>query len=1005
MADSGTDDGDPLTGQARDAALMLNGFSRQQLDTLLALISDVVVVIDPQGTIRYISPGVRRLLGFDPSSMLGRSLVEFLDPDSGAEILTRISRRQNNPEVGTTLRLRHAVEGWRDVIIFVSTHLTSGDSRYLVAVLRDATDRRHTLDALRHRLAFEDLLTRVASAFLNRPAHEFDRCVDEVLADIGSFARADRAYLYLLNRERSTVELTNLWCADGLESAAWDNRSIAQYELTEWLGVLRKPETIYIPRLADMPETWQRERQRLEPAGAQSVLASPLVSQGEVIGFVGFDSTRSERIWSDDHLSVLGSAANIIAQSLARSDAEQRFGLAFTRAPLGMALHASDGRHIQVNDAYCELLGRSEDELLDRPLLDFVHRDHHDEIRRRHRLILKGASETLVAEIRAPRPDGAVVWLRVHAAAVRAADGSLRYTVGHFENITERHRQELDLRRSEERYRSLVENSPALVVRVDRDFRLTYVSPAARDLVGSDVDQFIGNDRLFALGAEGVHWRRAIDAVLRTGRRHDREWKIRVNGQLYWFQSRAVPEFDNEGRVNNVLVLNTDITALKRTEEELVHQALHDPLTGLANRTLLRDHLDGALARASRRPGSLAVLFCDLDRFKLINDSMGHWAGDELLCEIARRLVSVVRPGDTVARLGGDEFVILLEDVREPPEPVRVAERVQRALAEPVMIDDTEVFTTTSIGIAVVADDHVEADDLLRDADAAMYLAKARGRDRYEIFDEILRTEATQRLKMENSLRRSLDLGGLLVHYQPEVQLSTGRLISAEALARWNHPTNGVLNAAAFIELAEETGLILDLGYWVLREACQQLGAWQRERPGRIEMMRVNLSARQIAQPDIVDRVIGAMEEGGVEPPALCLEITETALMDDPVASLKVLSDLRQLGVRLAIDDFGTGYSSLAYLKRFPVDVVKIDRSFVDGLGDDPEDTAIVAAIISMAGALGLDVVAEGVETARQLGELRRLGCDRAQGFLFAPAVAPEDFWTVAQSSFDVGGR
>ncbi len=998
MAETADHDLDPPTGRTGDTVQSAEVFSRDQVDALLSSVSDAVVAMDERGTIFYASPGVRRLLGFDQSSMTGRSVVDFLHPEEADDALERITARRRNSDVGMNLRVRQAVDGWRDVVLLGGARTTLDESGYVVVALRDRTDGRNTLDALRHRLAFEDLLTRIASTFLNRPAHEFELCVDEVLADIGSFARVDRVFLYLLNNKRGTVELVNLWLGPGIESAAWENRSIARAELPDWLSVLAERETIYIPRLADMPELWRGQRLLMEPAGAQSVLATPIVNEGEVIGFIGFDSVQTERIWSDDHISVLSSAAGIIAQSLARSDAEQRFGLAFTRAPLGMALHAPDGRHIQVNEAYCELLGRSEDELLDRPLLDFVHRDHHDEIRRRHRPILKGEQDKLIAEIRIPRPDGSVVWVRVHTAAVRAADGSLRYTVGHFENITERHRQEVELRRSEERYRTLVENSPALVVRVDRDFRLTYISPAARELTGIEIDQFIGNDRLLSMDGESRQWRRAIESVFRTGRRYDREWKTTVNGQLFWFQSRAVPELDSEGRVHNVLVVNTDITALKRSEEELAHQALHDPLTGLANRALLHDHLEGALARASRRPGSLALLFLDLDRFKLVNDSMGHTAGDELLREIANRLIALVRPGDTVARLGGDEFVILLEDLNDPREPVAVAERVQRSLAEPIVMGGNEVFTTTSIGIAVLTDDHADADGLLRDADAAMYLAKARGRNRYEIFDEVLRTEATERLQMENSLRRSLDLGGLLVHYQPEVQLSTGRVTSAEALARWAHPTNGLLEANAFIELAEETGLILDIGHWVLREACRQLGAWQRDRPGQLDMVRVNLSARQIAQPDIVDIVIDAVAEGGVEPSSLCLEITETVLMDDPDAGLKVLNDLRSLGVQLAIDDFGTGYSSLAYLKRFPVDVLKIDRSFVDGLGDDPEDTAIVTAIISMSRALGLDVVAEGVETHRQLEELRRLGCDRAQGYLFARATAPEDFWSLTQS-------
>jgi diguanylate cyclase (GGDEF)-like protein/PAS domain S-box-containing protein len=835
----------------------------------------------------------------------------------------------------------------------------------------DDGEVRHTLDALRHRLALEDLLTRVASAFIHRPAHEIDAGIGEALADIGAFAGVDRAYVYVIDEDRASVELTHLWEAPGLPRRADRPRSVPLADIDAYLARLRSLEPLYVPRTADLDTALATQGLRLEPDGSRSVLVVPLADEGRLVGAIGFDSVRAERLWSDDHLAVLSSAAGIIAQALARREAEQRFGLAFIHASLGMVLTGRDGRHLQVNRAFCDLVGRPESELVGRFGHRIIHPEDLPELTARWEELLREGRDRLTAEFRILRPDGEAVWCRAHTSAVWSREGSLRYLVTHFEDITDRHRQEAELRASEERYRTLVENSPAIVSRIDRGGRLVYTSDSG------------------GLQDRAEVWTDAIRRVVASGRRVDVEWQADVSGRRRWFQSRAVPEFDPSGRVEHVLVMDTDITALKQTEEDLAQQALHDPLTGLANRALLMDHLGVALERARRRSFAPAVLFLDLDRFKVVNDSLGHRAGDELLTGVADRLVALLRGGDVVARLGGDEFVILLEEVRDAEDAAEVAHRILRAVRDPFPLDGEEVFVTASIGIAV-ADPSSTPDDLLRDADAAMYRAKALGRDRVELFDAALREEATARLQLETSLRRALESGELAVFYQPEVDLLTGEVVGAEALVRWRHPTSGLLEATSFIELAEETGLILDIGAWVLGEACRQAAAWRTVQATRLPMVRVNLSARQILQPDLLAMVVAALETSGLPASALCLEITETALMADAAAGLDVLSSLRALGVQLAIDDFGTGYSSLARLKRFPVDVLKIDRSFVDGLGTDPDDTAIVTAIVGLADALGLTVTAEGVETVEQRDELVRLGCLRAQGFLFARPLSPE---------------
>ncbi len=424
-----------------------------------------------------------------------------------------------------------------------------------------------------------------------------------------------------------------------------------------------------------------------------------------------------------------------------------------------------------------------------------------------------------------------------------------------------------------------------------------------------------------------------------------------------------------------------------RLMDVLRDQATHDPLTGLPNRTLVLDRLSQALARLSRSGAPVAVLFVDLDRFKVVNDSLGHTAGDEALVRLADRLRAAVRQPDTVGRLAGDEFVVVCEDT-DARKALAVADRVARAIAAPLPLRAGETVVTASIGIAH-GEPGIDAEAMLRDSDAAMYRAKERGRSRIEIFDSAMRHRMLERLETERSLRAAMQNGELRLHYQPIVCLDDGRVVAAEALLRWYHPERGMVGPAEFIPVAEESGLILPLGRWVLGQSCTQLAAWRAA--GRSALrVTVNLSARQFGDPDLVGVVAGALRASGLPGEALWLEITESVLMEEAEATAETLRALKALGVHLSVDDFGTGYSSLSYLKRFPVDALKIDRSFVDGLARDPEDEAIVTAVVSLAQALNLEVVAEGVEEPAQLSKLHQLGCDAVQGYLFGPPREPE---------------
>jgi diguanylate cyclase (GGDEF)-like protein len=434
-----------------------------------------------------------------------------------------------------------------------------------------------------------------------------------------------------------------------------------------------------------------------------------------------------------------------------------------------------------------------------------------------------------------------------------------------------------------------------------------------------------------------------------------------------------------------------DITEQKLAEDALSHQALHDDLSGLPNRVLLLNRLGQALAKLTRNPSTVGLLFIDVDRFKVFNDSLGHAAGDAILRAMAARLMVTLRPGDTLARFGGDEFVILCEGLSGEGDALGIAARIATAMMEPLDWGKGELIMTVSTGIALTSSPYTSGESLLRDADTAMYRAKEEGRSRSAVFAEPMRGSAVRRLDTEVSLRQGISEGQLEVHYQPIVELPAGRMIGTEALVRWQHPTRGLVGPDEFIPIAEETGLIVPLGAWVLREAAQQTKTWQ-QRPGCSKLnVAVNLSAVQLKQPDLVDLVKQVLRETGLGPSSLELEITESVLMDDAAKSERILRALKALGVKVSVDDFGTGYSSLSYLKRFPVDTVKIDRAFVDGLGDDPADSAIVDAVARMASALNLETVAEGVETPLQMRELIGLGCTYAQGYLFArPAPASD---------------
>ena len=779
---------------------------------------------------------------------------------------------------------------------------------------------------------------------------------------------------------------------------------------------------------------------RLGPSGrklSHSILAFPMQS-----GWLAVQTSPYTPFFGRDELSLLealGHSADLAlerarlfererASRVALREREKQLAQAQELAHLGSWEWDVEPDHLTISDELYNLFAL--DYLPPEPsydlLLERVHPDDRDRMAEAA-LRVWATREPFVVDCRMLLPSGEVRWVQARGQVVLDDGDRPRSVQGTVQDITDQKRAERELL-SRARQQAAVAR---LGQRALEGGDLATLMQEAAGLVGQVLDvefsrvlELVTDPPALLLRA-GVGWRdgQVGAAVVPVGTRSHAGYALDIGRPVVMKDARTETRFEIAGILadHNVIsgvsvtipghdepfgVLSADSSTLRafsrqdidfllaianvlataierhRVNDRLSQLALHDPLTGLPNRALVMDRLGQALARAQRQESSLALFFLDLDRFKVVNDGLGHSAGDQLLIAVAARLKAVVRPTDTVARFGGDEFVILSEDVPDRDHAAIVAERIADALARPVSVAGREVPVTVSIGMVITNGEHDDPESLIRDADVAMYRAKERGRARYELFDSTMRERVTERLETEAALRLALARDELRVLYQPEFSLRDGSIVGVEALLRWDHPDRGLLTPAEFLSLAEDTGLIVPMGMWALGEACRQAQAW-REDHGDLDSFTVwvNFSARQLTQPDIPEIVADIVSRTLVDPTRLGIEITESVLMEDLEAVGSALRGLKQLGVQLAIDDFGTGFSSLSFLKRFPVGVLKVDRSFVAGLGRDPGDSAIVRAVIGLAHSLGLVAVAEGVKTPEQLSTLRSWGCDVAQGY------------------------
>jgi diguanylate cyclase (GGDEF)-like protein/PAS domain S-box-containing protein len=589
------------------------------------------------------------------------------------------------------------------------------------------------------------------------------------------------------------------------------------------------------------------------------------------------------------------------------------------------------------------------------------------------------------------RPDGSRQWFLINKAPLHDREGRIIGVLGTIEDISERKRAELAMLLQARALDASV-NAIAIVASTAGGDQIEYVNPAFVQLTGYAAEEVHRHSlQLLLDGGDDP----ADRAVLRTAlqSRHDATVLLRhydKHGQPFWAKLHVAPVHAHDDGVNHHVCVLTDMTETIRYQQQLEHQASHDALTELPNRSLLADRLDQAIGYAQRYQHAVWIAFLDLDNFKLVNDSLGHQHGDQLLRTVAERLRGCVRDSDTVARLGGDEFTLLLMETPDSPAAAGLLRRVLEAVAAPVMLGERQHTVTCSIGVSICPQDGADAQQLLRQADIAMYRAKEAGRNQVQFYETAMHARVTERTVIEAELRHALERGELTLHYQPKASLRSGAVQGMEALLRWGHPTLGSVSPARFIGVAEETGLIVPIGRWVVRTACAQNQAWQRAglAPQRVA---VNLSTRQFNDPGLVDEVIAALDDSGLKPQYLELELTESLMMHNVGAAVDVLARLKELGVALSIDDFGTGYSSLAYLRLFPVDYLKIDQSFVRDMLSDPKVAAIVRSIIGLAHSLDFKAVAEGVETEAQLAYLRRYQCDEMQGYFFSRPLPATD--------------
>ena len=816
----------------------------------------------------------------------------------------------------------------------------------------------------------------------------------------------DAGQYWILDGESNVMRYFTGWNIDheGAREII-DNARHFEFEKGSGLvgSVWESGETVWIRDLNK--EKRLRREDFAAVTGWRQGLLFPVTSGGEVVGVLNFYAPRIQE--PDERLlnffqvvgALIGNYQHRLETVKQLEDSEERFHSTVDLAAIGIGHVDPDGVFIHVNRQLCEMLGYTKEELLGLSIREISHpEDIHVTNANRDKL-LAGEIDSFTNEKRYIRKDGSTIWVRLAVAQKRNKKGETLYDISIIEDISERITMEEELRESEERYHSTVELAAIGIAHVDLKGDFIHVNPRFCNMLGYTHEELLSFSVKEISHPEDASLTNADRDRLRKGEieffKAEKRY-IHKSGDIVWVSLTVTSKRDKQGDCLYDISIIEDITARVEAEQRVQYLATHDEMTDLPNRVLFQNLLSQAVESGKRYKREFAVIFIDLDRFKQINDTLGHEAGDILLIEMASRFKECLRSSDIVARLGGDEFVVLVQEISRLSQVALVAKNLLSAAIKPVSIKGQECRVTASLGVCMFPDGATDEQTLMKNADMAMYHAKGEGKNNFQFYSVNLASQSIEKMALETRLREAMANKEFELHYQAKMDIRTGEVAGVEALLRWNNPELGQVSPAHFIPIAEEMGLIIPLGLWVLKTACEQSISWQKQGLPPISIS-VNISPRQFASPDLTDQISRILEDTGLEPHLLELEVTESMIMNRTQEAVRKLTEFKNLGVRISIDDFGTGYSTLSQLKQFPIDTLKVDRSFIRMLPDNQDDQAVTEAIIAMGKTLGLTVIAEGVETQAQQQFLKDHACDELQGYLFSEPTHPDQLSALLQ--------